>query len=65
MTDQTQDKALTVAQQRRLRTLWERNQQAQAALNEFVAYLRDEHDAAEQDGWGLGLQAFSRQAQGE
>ena len=44
-------KPLTEAQKRRLETLAERQAKADSDLQEFVAYLADEHDAPSSDGW--------------
>ncbi len=47
------DKRLTLSQQQHLLALVERARAAQAAINQFVEYLRDEHDAPEANGWAL------------
>lgn len=49
---QPNTKPLSAAQRRRLTTLVERRNQAQQELQEFFAYLREEHDVAG-DGWDL------------
>lgn len=48
----TNTKPLSQAQRRRFTTLVERRDQAQRELQEFFAYLREEHDVAG-DGWDL------------
>lgn len=58
---QVERKPLSAAQQRRLRVLAERRDAAQGALDEFIGYLTEEHDAPVQDGWRLSLEAFERQ----
>lgn len=46
-------KPLTVSQQQHLLALIERAKAAQATINQFVEYLRDEHSAPEAAGWQL------------
>lgn len=46
-------KPLTVSQQQHLIALIERAKAAQATINQFVEYLRDEHSAPEAAGWQL------------
>jgi hypothetical protein len=46
-----EQRRLSAAQQRRLKRLVDGMNAAQRELNEFVAYLQEEHDASPADGW--------------
>jgi len=47
------NKPLTISQQQHLLALIERAKAAQGTINQFVEYLRDEHEAPEMQGWAI------------
>lgn len=46
-------RAISAAQRTHLETLVQDAQIAQFAVDRFIAYLRDEHDATEAEGWQM------------
>lgn len=47
------NKPLTISQQQHLLALIERAKAAQGTINQFLEYLRDEHEAPEVQGWAI------------
>lgn len=54
------DKNFTKAEARRLRELALTANQAIAAHQSFLEFLREQHDAPETDGWVLGPNGFEK-----